>query len=278
MKEHEIPQDKIPQVYDELVEGIRKYGKEHGFSKAVIGISGGIDSAVTCSLAVDAFGADNVLGVFMPSPHSSEESRKYAEMLAINLGIELKIVPLEEIYDSYLKALKKDLEIEENGEVHVYLQNIQARIRGNMLMAFSNKFGYLVLTTGNKSEAMVGYCTLYGDTAGGLAVVSDVYKTGVYQLADHINRDRCMIPREIIDRAPTAELKPGQKDQDSLPPYDVLDGILYYFLEKGYSDKEIEEKGHDRQTIKWVKDEMKKSEYKRKQCPEGIKIYKKILE
>jgi len=208
----------------------------------------------------------------MPSAYSTGESEKYARILAKNLGIEFKVMPISGIYDSYVETLKKDLDIDEEEGVTVPLQNIQARIRGNILMAFSNRFGHLVLVTGNKSEGAVGYCTLYGDTAGGLAVISDLLKTWVYQLADYINRDGEVIPYHTIKRVPSAELKPGQIDQDTLPHYDILDGILYYHLEEGYSEKDLEKKGFKPETIKWVMEAMAKSEYKRRQCPPGIKL------
>ena len=270
--EFNIPQGKIGRVNDTLVKGIRDYMKEHGFDKAVVGLSGGVDSAVTCVLAKEAAGAGNVLALSMPSLYSAGESGEYARLLAKNIGVELKTVPISGIYDSYVDALKEDLAIDEDEEVGVHLQNIQARIRGNILMAFSNRFGHLVLVTGNKSEAAVGYCTLYGDTAGGLAVISSLLKTWVYQLADYINRDGEVIPHQIIKRVPSAELKPGQTDQDTLPSYDVLDGILYYYLEEGFSEKELQGKGFESKTIKWVMEAMKRSEHKRIQSPPAIEL------
>ncbi|MBU1084243.1 MAG: NAD(+) synthase [Candidatus Omnitrophota bacterium] len=270
--------ERIEGIYGELVDGIRKYANEHGFTKAVLGLSGGIDSAVTCCLAAEALGPDNVLGIAMPSKYSSAESEEYAGRLASNLGIEFRIVPISAIYDSYLNMLEKELGGRETEKIEIYHQNIQARIRGNILMAYSNRFGYLVLATGNKSEAMMGYCTLYGDTVGGLAVISDVLKAGVYGLAEHINRDGEIIPKSIIDRVPSAELKPGQADHDSLPPYDILDEILYWHLDKDFSAKEIEEKGFDPETVNNVISTIKTTEYKRMQCPRGIKTGKKINE
>ena len=278
MSNDHISRESIAAIHDEIITGLRDYMKKHGFSKAVIGLSGGIDSAVVSSLAAEAVGAENVLGLSMPSRYSSEESSKYAEALAKNLGIEYKVVPITDIYFSYIDTLKKDLLIEEDKEeVNVYLQNIQARIRGNILMAFSNKFGHLVLATGNKSELSVGYCTMYGDLAGGLAIISDIPKTVVYKLADYINRDSEIIPVGIINRMPSAELKPGQFDQDTLPPYDVLDKILYH-LERECTEEQLLEKGFKPETIKWVLEAIDKSEYKRMQAPPGLKLKTKLPE
>jgi NAD+ synthase (glutamine-hydrolysing) len=208
----------------------------------------------------------------MPSPYSSKKSVEYARTLAQNLGIRFKEVPITEIYHAYIQVLEKDLPVKKEKGVDVWLQNIQARIRGNILMAFSNKQGMLVLATGNKSESAVGYCTLYGDMTGGLAVISDVFKKMVYRLADYINKDSEIIPRAIIDRPPSAELKPGQLDQDTLPPYDVLDEILHYYLEEKYSAKKLQEKGFDAKTVKWVIEAVKKNGYKRRQAPPGLKV------
>jgi len=275
MSDIRLPKDKVALMRGELVSGIRDFMKKNGFTKAVLGLSGGIDSAVTCCLAVEAAGPENVLGLSMPSKYSSEESGFYAGKLAENLGVDLSVVPISGIYDSYLGTLKDALSIDHAEGVEVYLQNIQARIRGNILMAFSNRFGHLVLATGNKSEAMMGYCTLYGDTVGGLAPLAGVLKTTVYQIAEQINETGESIPSWIIDRHPTAELKPGQKDQDSLPPYDVLDGILYY-LEKGADPDEIVSKGYDNSTVRGVLDAIEKTEFKRKQVPPGIRLSTEI--
>ena len=271
MSSYKIPKENIPLVYERLVSGIKTYIEAHGFKKALVGLSGGIDSAVTCSLAVRAVGAENVLGVSMPSKYSSSESEEYARTFAENLGIEFRVVPISGIYDVYVSVLDKELEADEDKDIEVHHQNIQARIRGNILMAFSNRFGHLVLATGNKSEAMMGYCTLYGDTVGGLAPLADVLKTGVYQLADHINKDEEIIPRKIIERIPSAELKPGQTDQDSLPEYDLLDEILHWHLEEGCSHDELENKGFPEDIVNQVLSTIKKTEYKRRQCPPGIK-------
>lgn len=210
--------DDIGSLRKGLVLGVRDYARKCGFSKAVVGLSGGIDSAVTCALAAEALGSSNVLGVSMPSPYTSTESRDLSMRLAKNLGIEFDEIFISEIYRSYVGSLKGHIGLSgDEVDVDVTLENIQARIRGNVLMAISNRFGHLVLSTGNKSEIAVGYCTLYGDLSGGLAAISDVPKTMVYKLAEQINRNGEIIPTEIIRRPPSAELKPDQKDQDTLP-------------------------------------------------------------
>ena len=258
-----------------LVLGIRDYAEKCGFSKAVIGLSGGIDSAVTCCLAAEALGGPNVLGVSMPSPYTSTESRDLSIRLADNLGIEFEEIFITDIYRSYVESLKDQLGLKE--EVDVTLENIQARIRGNVLMAISNRFGHLVLSTGNKSEIAVGYCTLYGDMSGGLAAISDVPKTMVYRLARQINRYSEIIPTEIIRRPPSAELKPDQRDQDTLPPYRVLDSILHHYIEDGLSVRDIIELGFDPETVDWVAGAVKRNEYKRKQVPPGLKVTTKAF-
>jgi len=265
-----LSQEKVEQLYTELVDGVRKYFTDHGFSKAVLGLSGGIDSAIVACLAKQALGAKNVLAISLPSKYSSQESADYAKALASNLDIQYSLVSIAEIYDTYLDVLGKEFHVKEEEDLDIYLQNIQSRIRGNILMAFSNKFGGLVLATGNKSEALMGYCTLYGDTVGALAVIADVLKTNVYQLAEYINTDSEVIPGDIITRHPTAELSPGQKDEDSLPPYEFLDKILYC-IGKGKSETEIVLGGSDPSTVKEVIETIKKTEYKREQCPPGIK-------
>ena len=263
--------EKIEKLYNTLVGGIKKYFADHGFSKAVLGLSGGIDSAIVACLAKEALGAENVLGISLPSKYSSQESEDYAKALASSLGIEYTLVSIAEIYDTYLDVLGKEFHVKEEKDLDIYLQNIQARIRGNILMAFSNRFGGLVLATGNKSEALMGYCTLYGDTVGALAVIADVLKTNVYQLAEHINADSEVIPRSIITRHPTAELRPGQKDEDSLPPYEDLDKILYR-IDEGLSEEELITEGFDPSMVKEVIGTIKKTAYKREQCPPGIKV------
>jgi NAD+ synthase (glutamine-hydrolysing) len=259
-------------MHDKLVGGIREYMSQHGFSEAILGLSGGIDSAVTCCLAVEAVGAENVKAIYMPSKYSQPESGEFSEILAKNLGIGLEIISITDIYDIYLKVLEKYLGGNETREIDIYHQNLQARIRGNILMAFSNRFGYIVLATGNKSEAMMGYCTLYGDTVGGLAVIGDVFKDGVYRLAGYINRAKEIIPKGIILRAPSAELKPGQKDEDSLPPYHILDGILRAYLEDDLSPEEIKKTGFSPEVVDNVMDTMRITRYKRDQCPPALKV------
>ncbi|MGC9366329.1 MAG: NAD+ synthase [bacterium] len=266
--------NKTESAYQALVLGIKDYMGKCGFGKAVVGLSGGIDSAVTCVLAVDAVGADNVLGIGMPSPFSSDHSISDSKILAENLKIDFKLIRINSVYQSYLDLLAPWFE---NKPVDVTEENIQARIRGNILMAFSNKYGYLVLSTGNKSELSVGYCTLYGDMSGGLAVLSDVPKTMVYDLAEYVNLKKERIPLNIITKPPSAELKPNQLDQDTLPPYSLLDEILYLYVEKQESIDHIVEKGLDRATVKRVVEMVNHNEYKRKQAAPGIKITSKAF-
>jgi NAD+ synthase (glutamine-hydrolysing) len=211
----------------------------------------------------------------MPGPFSSEGSINDSIKLARNLNISLIEIPITAIYNSYIKSIKKHVAIKE--EIDVTLENIQARIRGNILMSLSNKFGYLVLSTGNKSELAVGYCTLYGDMTGGLAVISDVPKTMVYKLANYINKNKEVIPKEILNKPPSAELKPDQKDQDSLPPYDILDSILYYYIDEKYSAKQIIDLNFDEKTVKWIVNAIDKNEYKRRQTPLGLKVTPKAF-
>ncbi len=269
------PPEKIATVYEGLVLGTRDYLRKCGFSQAVVGLSGGIDSAVTCCLARQALGRENVLGVLMPSMYSSRGSLEDSQRLAENLGIQIKIIPITPIYQAYLESLREPLQV--LGEVDVALENLQARIRGNILMALSNKFGYLVLSTGNKSELAVGYCTLYGDMSGGLSVLADVPKTMVYELAHYINRAGEIIPREIIHKAPSAELRPDQKDQDTLPPYEVLDRIMSYYLTEEYSYHDIVKLGFDPKTVEWVIRTIDRNEYKRRQAAPGLKVTSKAF-
>jgi len=268
------PLEEIASVHGALVLGLRDYLTKCGFSRAVIGLSGGVDSAVTCCLAQQALGADNVLGVLMPSPYSSRGSIQDSRKLALNLGVPIKEIPITPIYRAYMKSLTGHLQVEKIG---VALENIQARIRGNILMALSNEFGYLVLSTGNKSEMAVGYCTLYGDMSGGLSVLADVPKTMVYQLARYLNRERTLIPGEIISKAPSAELRPDQKDQDTLPPYEILDQIMNYYLTEGYSYQDITRLGFEPELVRWVIRAIDRSEYKRKQAAPGLKITSKAF-
>jgi NAD+ synthase (glutamine-hydrolysing) len=260
----------LDEVYRALTVGVRDYVTKNGFKHVVIGLSGGIDSALTAVIAVDALGAENVLGVFMPSPYTSGESREDTNELARRLGIELMTLPITPAFKSYLQTLKKTFEGTKVDETE---ENLQARIRGNLLMAWSNKFGHLVLTTGNKSEMSVGYATLYGDMAGGFAVIKDVPKTMVYELSRRRNSiGSAVIPKRILDRAPTAELRPDQKDEDSLPPYSILDPILKAYVEEDRSVEEMVGMGFDRKTVLRVVGMVDRSEYKRRQAPVGIKI------
>ncbi|MFO7889271.1 MAG: NAD+ synthase [bacterium] len=261
-------------IHDALILGIRDYVSKCGFSQAVIGLSGGIDSAVTAVLAVRALGKENVFGLLMPSQYSSQKSIDSALKLAVNLSITTKTIPIVNMYNSYIHSLKQFFQDfpEDTTE-----ENIQARIRGNILMAFSNKFNYLTLSTGNKSELSVGYCTLYGDMSGGLSVLADVLKTDVYRLAEYINHTKEIIPHSCITSPPSAELKPNQKDEDTLPAYDILDKILKLYLHQEKSIKEIIKSGIDPDTVKWVITSIKKSEYKRRQAPPGLKISSKAF-
>ncbi len=269
------PQNKIESVYEALILGLKDYIKKCGFSKVVLGLSGGIDSAVVCCLAKEAIGNSNVLGVTMPGPYSSKGSIEDSRKIANNLGIKFKIVPISSIYKTYIKSLTEPLKL--NNEIDVTLENIQARIRGNILMALSNKYGYLVLSTGNKSELAVGYCTLYGDMSGGLAVISDVPKTMVYKLAYFINHKSKVIPEEIIKKKPSAELKPDQKDQDFLPEYDILDQILNYYVDEGYSLENILDLNFNPEIVKWIVNAVNRNEYKRRQVAPGLKVTTKAF-
>jgi len=261
-------------VHEALVLGTRDYVGKCGFGKGVVGLSGGIDSAVTAAIACRALGPENVMGVGLPSPYTSEESLTDAQALAANLAMRFEIIPIHNVFGAYLDTLAPLL----GALAHdLTEQNIQARIRGNILMAFSNRLGHLLLSTGNKSEMAVGYCTLYGDMSGGLAVISDVPKGLVYQLAAYSNRDREIIPQRIIDRPPTAELKPDQRDQDDLPPYDVLDSILKLYLEDNLAVREIIDRGFEETIVRDVVRRVRLSEYKRKQAPLGLKVTTKAF-
>jgi NAD+ synthase (glutamine-hydrolysing) len=266
--------DTIECVYKALCLGVRDYVRKCGFKKALVGLSGGVDSAVTCALAAAALGAENVTGITMPSRYSSAGSIDDSAALAKNLGVHFKNVPIDGIFASYLSGLEPHFK---GRKPDVTEENIQARIRGTILMALSNKFGCLLLTTGNKSEMAVGYCTLYGDMNGGLSVISDLPKTMVYQLAHYINRDREIIPHATLVKAPSAELRPNQTDQDSLPPYDILDGILELLIEKGNSCKQIAQKGFDEKTVVWVANAVQKAEYKRRQAAPGLRVTPKAF-
>jgi NAD+ synthase (glutamine-hydrolysing) len=256
--------------------GTRDYVRKNEFQEVVIGVSGGIDSALTASVAVDALGAKQVTGVFMPSAITSPESRADAEALAKNLGITLLTVPIDPEITSYDASLKR---LFAGTAPDVTEENIQSRIRGTILMALSNKFGRLVLTTGNKSELSVGYATLYGDMAGGYSVLKDVWKTLVYELARHRNAKAAgaWIPEHTIVREPTAELRPGQRDTDTLPPYDVLDPILKSYVEEDSEVERIVAMGYDRSLVQRVIRMVDRAEYKRRQAPPGIRITPRAL-
>jgi NAD+ synthase (glutamine-hydrolysing) len=262
---------RLQEIYSALVLGTRDYVQKTGFKQVLIGLSGGIDSSLTAAIAVDALGAGNVLGISMPSGYSSEGSKTDAQELAENLGIQLLTIPIEETFRTSLKMLRPALG---EGDLGLAGENLQARIRGNILMTISNRLGPLVLTTGNKSEMATGYTTLYGDMAGGFAVLKDVLKTLVYELSVYRNTlgDKPVIPQSVIDKVPSAELRPNQKDVDSLPPYEVLDPILQAYAEDDRSFEEMLAMGFDRKTVERVMHLVDVSEYKRRQAPPGVKI------
>jgi NAD+ synthase (glutamine-hydrolysing) len=262
-------------VYSALVLGTRDYVRKCGFGKVIVGLSGGIDSALTATIAVDALGSENVIGVGMPGPYSSQGSIDDARELAANLGIRFELIGIKEIHASYLEALRP---VFAGMKPDVTEENIQARARGGILMAISNKFNALVLTTGNKSELAVGYCTLYGDMVGGLAVISDVPKTMVYRLSHYANSRRAVIPKASLEKPPSAELRPDQRDSDSLPPYEVLDVILDDYIEDYKSAEEIAvERKFDITLVRAVVRMVERAEYKRQQAAPGIKISAKAF-
>ncbi|TET92536.1 MAG: NAD+ synthase [Desulfobacteraceae bacterium] len=266
---HPISGTDTESILNALIMGTRDYVRKCGFSKALIGLSGGIDSALTLSIAIQALGKENVAAIFMPSQYTLKENFEDTKELAANLDIKLLHVPIKGIFKKFLQDLSplfKDVATEVTG------QNIQARIRGTALMALSNKFGYLLLSTGNKSELAVGYCTLYGDMSGGLAVISDVPKTIVYRIARLINKKKEMIPERIIQKPPSAELKPDQLDQDDLPPYEVLDGILKAYVEDNKAAEEIIELGFEPSIVRAIISRVDRNEYKRHQAPPGLTV------
>ncbi|MBI5587370.1 MAG: NAD+ synthase [Deltaproteobacteria bacterium] len=271
-----IQPDAAEEVLKALVLGTRDYVRKNGFKHVVIGLSGGIDSSLVAAVASLALGNKNMTGVFMPSMYSSAESRFDAEKLARNLGVELLTIPINSTFESYLKMMKGPFA---GTKENITEENLQARIRGNILMALSNKFGWLVLTTGNKSEMSVGYATLYGDMAGGFAVIKDLPKTLVYEVSRKVNGSagRTIIPERVFVKAPTAELKPNQTDQDTLPPYDILDRILKAYVEEDKSLDEIAAMGFKKALARKVIRMVDKSEYKRRQAPPGIKITPRAL-
>ncbi len=271
-------QDPIPpdeeSILKGLVMGTRDYLGKCGFRKAIVGLSGGIDSSLVAVVAQRALGAENVMGVSMPSPYTSRMSREDAAKLAENLGIGFQEIPITEIYNTFRGALAPVFEGLKEDETE---ENIQARVRGTLLMALSNKFNAILLSTGNKSETAVGYCTMYGDMNGGLAVISDIPKTMCYRVARYINRDREIIPARVISRPPSAELRPDQKDQDTLPPYEILDGIIDAAVVKNLGFQEIVDMGYDPVTVKDVLKRITVNEYKRRQAPPGLKITTKAF-
>lgn len=270
-------QDKITQtkvnsmqsIEDALVLGLRDYAHKSGFKKALLGLSGGIDSAVTAVIATKALGSENVIGVSLPSAISSDHSKSDAEDLANNLGIEFHTLPIAPIVSAAEEQLSS---LFQGKQKDVTEENIQARSRGLLLMALSNKLGALLLTTGNKSELAVGYCTLYGDMCGGLAVISDLAKVKVFELAKFMNRNRVLIPVNTIEKPPSAELRPDQKDEDSLPPYEILDGILELYVEQFKSAREITQAGYEEDIVRDIIRKVDLNEYKRKQAAPGLKI------
>ncbi len=269
---HDVkPLEGVAEVYTALVVGTRDYVIKNGFAKVLIGLSGGVDSSLVAVIAVDALGAENVVGVAMPSRFSSPGSRSDAEDLAQTLGIQLMTIPIEEAFEAYLHMLSEPFAGTKFG---IAEENLQTRIRGNILMGLSNKFGWLVLTTGNKSEMATGYATLYGDMAGGFAVIKDVPKTLVYKLAEYRNSlgEKPVIPKSVMEKVPSAELRPDQADTDTLPPYDVLDPILQAYVEEDKGLADLLAAGFDEATVKRVMAMVDRNEYKRRQAPPGVKI------
>lgn len=267
----DAPLDGAAEIYQALVVGTRDYVRKNSFDKVFIGLSGGIDSALTAVIAADAIGSENVNCVFMPTRYSSAESGRDASLLAENIGAHYRVIAIDETFEQYLKILAPAFD---GVSPDVTEENIQPRIRGNLLMALSNKFSGLVLSTGNKSEMSVGYCTIYGDMVGGFAVLKDVFKTVVYELAEYVNTrgPKPVIPKYIIERPPSAELKPDQTDQDTLPPYPVLDAILDAYITRDMGAESIAALGFDIKTVEWVIRRVEAAEYKRRQSPPGIKI------
>jgi NAD+ synthetase len=264
-----LPETAEAEIFFALVLGVRDYARKCGFSKVILGLSGGIDSSLVAAIATEAMGRENVLGVLMPSPYSSEHSITDAEALVKNLGIQSHLSPIGDIMEAYDKLLEP---IFTGTEFGIAEENIQSRIRGNLLMAIANKFGHLLLSTGNKSEMAVGYCTLYGDMNGGLAVIADVPKTRVFSICHWLNRNREIIPHNVLIKPPSAELKPGQLDQDSLPPYEILDDILERAIHHHQSATQIVEAGHDQTVVNKVMKLIARAEFKRQQAPPGLKI------
>ena len=266
---HPLPIDEDEEIYRALVLGVRDYVQKCGFKRVIFGLSGGIDSSLVAAIASDALGKENVLAVMMPSPYSSDHSISDAVALVNNLGIKSEKLAIKEIMTAYDQLLER---LFAGTDFGIAEENLQSRIRGNLLMALSNKFGHLLLSTGNKSEMAVGYCTLYGDMNGGLAVIADVPKTRVYSLCRWLNRHGEIIPLNVINKAPSAELKPNQKDQDSLPPYEILDAILALLIDRHQSAEQIIAAGFEAEIVQKVIKLVKNAEFKRKQAPPGLKI------
>ncbi len=272
---HQQMEGEDASVYAALVLGTRDYMRKCGFQKAIVGLSGGIDSALTAVIAADAVGSENVIGVGMPGPYSSPGSIEDARILAKNLGIRFELISIDGVFEAYQKALK---EVFAGQKEDTTEENLQSRARGTLLMALSNKFGAIVLSTGNKSELGVGYCTLYGDMVGGLAVISDVPKTLVYRLSHYVNSRRPVIPQATLEKPPSAELRPDQKDSDSLPPYEILDAVLEDYVEDAHSVERIAaDHGFDIEVVRRVVRMVDRAEYKRQQAAQGIKISPKAF-
>lgn len=271
---HAISTSHPEQAFYALKMALVDYMDRCGFKDVVVGLSGGIDSSLTASIAQSALGPERVLGVLMPSEFTSQESIEDALALAKNLGIKTHIVPIKEMFDAYIERLSP---VFKDAPWNVTEENLQARIRGNILMAISNKFGHLVLSTGNKSELAVGYCTLYGDLSGGFSLISDCPKSLVYEIAEFINREKEIIPQRVIEKPPTAELRPGQRDEDDLPPYSLLDKVLKAYIEDGMTVEEIVNMGVEREVVERIVRMIIKSEYKRRQAPMGPRITSKAL-
>ena len=268
-KEVETPSDKYESIYNALVLGLRDYVKKNGFPGVIIGMSGGVDSALSAAIAVDALESSNIRLIMMPSKYTSAESIEDAQECSDLLNVNLEIISIEKIVDSFTETLKEPFK---NTKSDITEENLQSRIRGNLLMAISNKFGKMVLTTGNKSEMAVGYATIYGDMCGGFNVLKDIYKMDVFELCRWRNLQSAVIPERIITKPPSAELRPDQYDQDSLPPYDILDEILYRLIELRQSSEDIGHSGFDINIVKKISRLVKLAEYKRRQAPPGIKI------